>query len=439
MFISCADAGTSATPAAAARASSEASVAAASASRNVRRCCRQRLRSERYGERAGYHERRLVSVQANNLSGIARAAGAARVHTVEAIPVALPLRRPVSFASGSIETAHNVLVRIHSDAGVVGSAEAQPRPYTYGETQESIIRAVVEWFAPRLAGCDPLAAERARARCAGLEGNRCARAAVEVALADLAGQLLGIPCAKLLGGASESVAVASMISFDEPAAMARETAELHDRHGIGTFKVKVGREPSVDLAAIAAIREAVPDAALYVDANRGWTLEQARTAGDRLIELGVLAIEEPIDLGEDAGRRALAQRWRVPLAGDESCLDLGDVARELAGAVRRVSIKVARTAFVESREILAHCRAVGADAVVGSQYEGSLGAWASIAFAASSATLCRRPVEAANFLDLAADLVEPPRILDGRVGVLDAPGLGVTVDPDALAHYRMDD
>jgi L-alanine-DL-glutamate epimerase-like enolase superfamily enzyme len=117
---------------------------------------------------------------------------------------------------------------------------------------------------------------------------------------------------------------------------------------------------------------------------------------------------------------------------------LSDVARELAGAVSRVSIKVARTAFAQSRDILAHCRAVGADAVVGSQYESALGAWASIAFAASSADLCPHSVEAANFLDLAADLVEPPRIVDGRVDVPDAPGLGVTVDPDALARYRVD-
>jgi len=379
-----------------------------------------------------------VSIQANNLPVTASAAGAARVVAVEAIPVALPLRRQVSFASGSIGTAFNVLVQIHSNAGVVGCAEAQPRPYTYGETQESIIRAVREWFAPRLEGCDPLASERARARCAGLEGNRCARAAVEVALTDLAAKLLGVPCALLLGGAAGSVAVASMVSFDEPAAMAHEAAELHDRYGIETFKVKVGREPDLDIAAITAIREAIPDAALYVDANRGWTLEQARAAGDRLIELGVLAIEEPIDVGDEAGRRALADSWSVPLAGDESCLSLADVARELAGAASRVSIKVARTAFAESREILAHCRAVGSDAVVGSQYEGALGAWASIAFAASSAILCRQPVEAANFLDLAADLVEPAQIVDGRVRVPDAPGLGVVIDPDALAHYRVD-
>jgi len=379
-----------------------------------------------------------VSVLAAEQARMATAAPAVRIVAVEAIPVALPLRRPLGFASGTIETAHNVLVRIHSDAGIVGCAEAQPRPYTYGETQESIVRAVREWFAPRLEGLDPVAAERARLRCAGLAGNHCARGAVEVALADLAGRLLGIPCATLLGGAADSVAVASMLSFGEPAAMAAEAAELHERYGIATFKAKVGRDPRIDIAAIAAVRRAVPDATLYVDANRGWTLDQARAAGDALIELGVSAIEEPIDLADEAGRRTLAASWSVPLAGDESCLSLPDVARELAGAVSRVSIKVARTAFAESRDILAHCRALGVEAVVGSQYEGALGAWASIAFAAGSAELCGRPAEAANFLDLAADLVSPPRIFGGRVSVPATPGLGPAVDLDALAHYRTD-
>ncbi|HEX4011596.1 MAG TPA: enolase C-terminal domain-like protein [Solirubrobacteraceae bacterium] len=361
-----------------------------------------------------------------------------RVTAVEAIPVALPLRRPLGFASGRIDTADNVLVRIHSDAGLVGCAEAQARPYTYGETRESIMAAVREWFAPRLQGADPLAPERARMACAGLPGNLCARAAVEVALADLAGQLLGLSCAMLLGGAAESVAVASMLSFGDPAEMAAEASFLHGAYGIARFKAKVGRDPDLDVAAVTAVREAVPDAELYVDANRGWTLEQARRAAPALIELGVTAIEEPLDLADEAGRRELAAEWSVPLGGDESCLTLADVAREIAGPVGQVSIKVARTAFRQSRDVLAHCEATGVPAVVGSQYEGALGAWASIAFGAGTAALCDQPAEAGNFLDLAGDLVAPPVIVDGRVDVPCAPGLGVGIDDDALAHYRVD-
>jgi L-alanine-DL-glutamate epimerase-like enolase superfamily enzyme len=359
-----------------------------------------------------------------------------RVVAVEVIPVALPLRRPVGFASGTIDTAHNVLVRIYADTGAVGCAEAQPRPYTYGETQESILEAIRGWFAPRLEGLDPVAGERARTACAGLEGNHCARGAVEVALADLAGHVLGISCSSLLGGGADSVAVASMLSFGSPMEMAEEAIRLFASYGIATFKAKVGREVQLDIAAVTAVRNALPAATLYVDANRGWTLEQARAAAPALIELGVSAIEEPLDLVDEAGRRQLAAEWSVPLAGDESCRSLSEVARELAGAVGQVSIKMARTGFAESRDILAHCRAAGAQAVVGSQYEGALGAWASIAFAAG--TLWDRPAEVGNFLDLGGDLVQAPVIVDGRVAVRGAPGLGVSVDPDVLARYRVD-
>ena len=360
----------------------------------------------------------------------------ARVVAVEAIPVALPLRRPVGFASGTIDTAHHVLVRIHADTGAVGCAEAQPRPYTYGETQESILDAVRGWFAPRLEGLDPVAGERARTACAGLMGNHCARGAVEVALADLAGHVLDLPCSTLLGGGADSIAVASMLSFGSPQEMAEEAIHLHETYGIATFKAKVGRRVALDVAAVTAVREALPAATLYVDANRGWTLAQARAAGPALIELGVTAIEEPIDLTDADGRRSLASEWSVPLAGDESCRSLAETAREQAGAVGQVSIKVARTGFAESREILATCRAAGAQAVVGSQYEGALGAWASIAFAAGA--LWERPAEAGNFLDLAADLVTPPVIAAGHVSVPGAPGLGATLDPAALTYYRMD-
>lgn len=380
-----------------------------------------------------------MQTQASAPSDAQTSHGDIRIIAVEAIPMALPLRRPVGFASGTIETAHNVLVRVVSDAGLVGHAEAQPRPYTYGETQESIVGAVREWFAPRLEALNPMRLEAARMACAGLEGNHCARGAVEVALADLAGQLLGVSCSVLLGGAADSVAVASMVSFGSAQEMADDARGLFESYGIASFKAKVGREVSLDIACVTAVREAVPDALLYVDANRGWTLEQARAAAPALLELGVAAIEEPLDLADETGRRALAAEWPVPLTGDESCRSLSEVARELtAQRVGQVSIKVARTAFAESREILALCRAAGAQAVVGSQYEGALGAWASIALATGAGGLCDRPAEVGNFLDLAVDLVEPPKIFDGRVAAGSEPGLGVVIDAEALAHYRMD-
>ena len=197
-----------------------------------------------------------------------------------------------------------------------------------------------------------------------------------------------------------------MLSFGDPAAMAEEAVAVHEGHGVRTFKVKVGRAPALDVAATRAIRDALPEADLYVDANRGWSYDDALLAGDELIALGVRAIEEPIAVEDAAGRLRLAERWPVPLAGDESCISLAHVERALdEGAVRQVSIKTARTGFTESRRILDLCLARGTTAVVGSQYEGAIGATATIAFAAAFAATAGRPAEVTNFLDLAHDLV----------------------------------
>jgi L-alanine-DL-glutamate epimerase-like enolase superfamily enzyme len=220
--------------------------------------------------------------------------------------------------------------------------------------------------------------------------------------------------------------------------MADEAAGVYAEYGVRAFKVKVGRDPALDIAAVAAIRDALPDALLYADANRGWTPAQAMVAGDALVGLGVEAIEEPIAIEDLRGRKLLAERWDVPLAGDESCLSLADVRRAIAeGAVGQVSVKVARTGFSESRDVLGLCRAERMPVVIGSQYEGALGALASIAFGAAFADTASRPVEATNFRDLAADLLaELPRVADGHVAVPTAPGLGYVIDEDALAAAR---
>jgi L-alanine-DL-glutamate epimerase-like enolase superfamily enzyme len=379
--------------------------------------------------------------QRSAAGGAAGAEGAAvRITGLEAIPYAVPFRRPAGFASGVVTTADNVLVRVHTDAGLVGQAEAQARPYTYGETQSSIVLTVRERLEPLLLGVSPLATEVVAERLARVTRNNVARGAVDLAVWDLAGQILDRPCHTLLGGFAADVAAAHMLSFGEPAAMAQEAVAVHERLGVRALKVKVGRSPDIDVAATGAVRDALPDAELYVDANRGWSYEDALRAGDALVEMGVLAIEEPISVDDRAGRRRLADRWPVPLVGDESCISLAHVDRAIdEGAVRRVSIKTARTGFTESRRILDLCLGRSVPVIVGSQYEGALGARATVAFAAAFAATAGRPAEITNFLDLEDDLLaELPSVRDGRVAVGEAPGLGAEVDEAKLAHYRLD-
>ena len=371
---------------------------------------------------------------------VAAAELGAAIVAVEAIPVRLPMRRPGVFASGRIDVAENVLVRVRSESGLCGQAEAQSRPYTYGSGQQSIVAAVRDELGPRLIGHSALRSESLYELTAVPGADRVARGALDVALWDLAGLLLGQPTQRLLGGYATEVPVAHMVSLAVPGAMAEEALEAHERFGVTSFKVKVGREPAVDVAAVAAVREALPDAELYVDANRGWTVEQALAAIPPLVDLGVRAIEEPIDVRDTEGRLRVAAASPVPLAGDESCTSLEAVAAARdEGALGQVSVKAARTGFTESRRIAAFCEGSELAVVVGSQYEGAIGSFASVALASALAATSARPAEVTNFADLATDLVaDGPQIAGGYATASQAPGLGLVVDEDALRHHRVD-
>ena len=361
---------------------------------------------------------------------------------VEAIPFAIPYTKPLRFASGEVRTADHVLVRVHTAAGVVGQAEAPPRPFTYGETQSSIVAVVDQLFGPALVGTSVLDRELHRARLHRTIANPTAKAALDMATWDAAGQLLGQPVHRLLGGYAESVRVSHMLGFDDPQVMVQEAERMREAHGITTFKVKVGRRPyQLDVAVVRALREAFGDEVeLYVDGNRGWTASESARALAEMADLGLTLAEELNPADDVLGRRWLVQQCPVPFVADESATRPAEVTREiLGGSATAVSIKTARTGFSESQRVLHLAEGLGVEVVVGNQIDGQVGTLASVVFAAAHASTSARAAELSNFLDMSDDLlVEPLTITGGRMAAPTAPGLGLHVDPDKLARYRQD-
>jgi L-alanine-DL-glutamate epimerase-like enolase superfamily enzyme len=365
-----------------------------------------------------------------------------KITRVEAIPFAIPYRKPMRFASGEVTVADHVLVRVHTDEGLTGTAEAPPRPYTYGETQASIIAAVTGLFGPAVTGLSPLEREVAWSRMNRTVGNPAAKAAIDMALWDLAGQALGVSVTELLGGYRDRMAVAHMVGFGEPDAMVAVAEEMRDTYGITTFKVKVGRHPvSLDVEVCRALRLALgPTASLYIDGNRGWTAAESARALRALDDLDLEFAEELNPADDVLGRRWLVSQSRIPVFADESATRPGEVTRELlGGAANGISIKTARTGFTYSHRILALCEGLGADVVIGNQVDGQIGSVCGAAFGAAFALTSRRAGELSNFLDMADDLLAtPPVITGGHLHVREAPGLGLDIDPGKLAHYRQD-
>jgi L-Ala-D/L-Glu epimerase len=365
-----------------------------------------------------------------------------KIVEVEAIPFAIPYRKPLRFASGEVHVADHVLVRVRTDDGVVGVAEAPPRPYTYGETQQSIVAVVERLFAPELVGLTLLEREVVRERLDRTVANPTAKAAVDMAIWDALGRTIDVPVTQLLGGWTDRMRVSHMVGFAPDDVMVAEAEDVRDRYGISTFKVKVGRRPvALDVGACRALRTALgPDVELYVDGNRGWTPSEAARALDAMADLDLLLAEELSPADDVLGRRWLTARTTVPTVADESATTPAEVTRELlGGAANMISIKTARTGFSTSQRILHQCEGLGVEVVLGNQIDGQVGTACAVAFGAAHRSTSRRAGELSNFLDMTDDLLtEPLTISGGELAVRPGPGTGIDIDPEKLARYRQD-
>lgn len=365
-----------------------------------------------------------------------------KITKIEAIPFSIPYRKPLQFASGEVIAADHVLVRVHTDDGLIGTAEAPPRPFTYGETQASIISVIHGVFAPQTVGLSPLERETIHARLNRTVANPAAKAAIDIAMWDLIGQSVGLAVTDLLGGYSNRMRVCHMIGFAEPSEMVAEACRMRERFGITTFKIKVGRRPiDTDVAACRALREALgDDVELYIDGNRGWTAADSARALRAMADLDLQFAEELCPADDVLGRRWLVGQSTVPIFADESASRPGEVVRELlGGSANGISIKTARTGFTYSQRVLFQCEGLGVDVVLGNQIDGQIGSLCSLAFGAAFELTSRRAGELSNFLDMSDDLLaEPMQIRDGILRIREVPGLGIDIDEDKLAHYRQD-
>ncbi|WP_427130492.1 mandelate racemase/muconate lactonizing enzyme family protein [Pseudarthrobacter sp. S9] len=365
-----------------------------------------------------------------------------KITAIEAIPFAIPYAKPLRFASGEVHTAQHVLVRVRSDDGVVGVAEAPARPFTYGETQESIVAAIQTLFAPRIVGMSIMDREAVHAVMDRTVGNPTAKSAVDMAIWDVIGKTLGQSVTALLGGFSDGMRVSHMLGFAEPAKMVAEAERMRDSYGITTFKVKVGRKPfQLDVDVCRALREELGDGIeLYIDGNRGWTPSESLRALNAMADLDLTLAEELCPADDVLGRKWLVDHCPVPFVADESATKPGEVTRELLnGAANAVSIKTARTGFSHSQRVLFLCDGVGAEVVMGNQIDGQVGTLCTVTFGAAFKSTTVRAGELSNFLDMSDDLLaEPLEIVDGRLAVRQAPGIGIEIDPEKLAKYRLD-
>lgn len=250
------------------------------------------------------------------------------------------LSTPFRISRGTTDTVETVVVRI-DDGDDEGIGAAAPSRY-YGETVdtvESVLPALLEVVEE--VG-DPHAHQRLERRLdAVIRDNPAAKSAVTTAVADLAATQLGTPLYRQWGLDPERAPPTSYsIGIDEPEAMA-ELARGRVADGFDVLKLKVGTDPERDRERVAAVRAAVPEATIRVDANGGYDPSTAIAVTEWLADLDVEFIEQPVPGADLRGLGRVHDRGAIPVAADESCVTARDVPR-VAGKCSVVVVKLAK-------------------------------------------------------------------------------------------------
>jgi muconate cycloisomerase len=368
------------------------------------------------------------------------------IRRVEAIPCRVPFRQTFLIGRGAVGAAgaagQHVFVRVETEEGRVGWGEARALPAWSYETVESITWAIRNYLAPLVIGQSPFALnliQRAMYETltpAISNGQPFAKAALDIALHDLQGQLAGQPIHALLGGKTrDCVPLTYALSIAPPEEMAAHAAASPE---CGCFKIKIAGDPETDRQRVQAISEARPDATLWLDANQAYSpaalvpfLEAIRGVPR------IFCLEQPVRSVDWLGLRQTRERSHLPVAIDEGCFSSFDVARvaELRAADLLV-LKVCKSGGL--RECLKSATVGDAHGIglLGSGLtESGVGFTASIHYFGAVPTLLPPELNGVQFLE--SMWVEGLEIDGATVTVPDGPGLGVRVQEDRMREHAI--
>ena len=344
--------------------------------------------------------------------------------------VRVPLKTPFKTALRTVDTVEDLIVSIHTDSGHVGYGEAAATAVITGDTHGSMIEAIGRIIAPRLVGEDIANLNRlVRLVQTALERNTSAKAAVEIALYDLWGQLYEAPLYRMLGGGEPVVTTDITISVDHIDKMVSDSISAVDR-GFESLKIKVGKDIGLDVERVKAIHAAVEGRALLrLDANQGWTAKQAVHAMHALEDAGVHLelLEQPVRARDIDGLKYVSDRVKTPVMADESVfgpLEVIELIERRAADI--INIKLMKTGGISNAIRIADIAALyGVECMIGCMIETSISVAAAVHVAiAKSDVITKVDLDGPSLC--AFDPVDGGVTFnESEISVSDAPGLGI--------------
>lgn len=334
-----------------------------------------------------------------------------------------------------------ILVTIATDEGLTGVGESPVDIGFFGHTLEDVQAAIDDYLGPQLIGHDPFDREYLL-NVIDFRGNSCAKAGIDLALHDLLGKALGVPVSTLLGGRHQTqIPVAVEITGGAPDAMAQECLRFMEL-GVRAFKPKIGGYPDEDADRLRAIREAVgPNVSIRADANQGYSPKEAIRLC-RLAErynIGLELLEQPVPAWDLQGMALVRQSVDILIEADESCYTVHDALQLIRhDAVDVINIKIGKAGGLHhAKKIAAVVEAAGLKCVIGTAFGLGVEMAAKLHLAASTLAV----VDAVEFTEIGlhANLLTAPYdrlfalpLVDGCLPVPSEPGLGVTLDAEAV-------
>lgn len=316
------------------------------------------------------------------------------------------------------------VVLAHVDGGW---GEASPLKF-YGESADSAAATLEKYNSLDLPDLDQVE-DVIDAVEAAIPGEAAARCALDIALWDRLGRRLGAPLWKMFGkGPTRPMVTSFTIGIDTMETMLRKADEAAQ---YSILKIKLGRDVAQDLAFMTELRRRMPEKTLRVDANAGYSLDDALRAAAALADLGVEYLEQPLARGAFDDLKRLKDASPMPIFVDEDSHTARDLPR-LAGIVDGINIKLMKTGGItEARRMIALARTLGMRVMIGCMIETAVGI-----------TAAGHLAPYADNLDLDGNLLtvnDPFTGLkcspDGTLTLPDGPGLGVELRPEYADRF----
>jgi L-alanine-DL-glutamate epimerase-like enolase superfamily enzyme len=361
-----------------------------------------------------------------------------KITNVRTIQLTRQLFRAMRNSRNTTHQRRFTFVIVETDAGITGIGNALGN--------QNFVEAIIEkHYKPQATGIDPLDIEGLwRKLYTGggfweIGGSAvCALSAIEIACWDIRGKAEGVPVSQLLGGAKREWvdAYASDLHWDEPQYMA-DLAKGFVDEGFRWVKTHIGAEPDMDLVRLEAIRRAIgPEIGLMIDINTGFDRQTALEEGRRQAAFDPFWLEEPIAPADYEGHAWLRERLPFPIAAGENLYTLHGFAPMLAcGGCDYIMPDILRCGGF--RQSLLICEAAERAGVIASPHNFASG----VGLAAVLHLMAALPQT--QFLEYDASrtaiceemFVEPLLVMDGRIRVPTAPGLGVALTDEIIAKY----